>query len=133
MSNKVELSLFLLRISVFLVLFMWTLDKFINPGHAAAVWANFYFMKDMQATVLYVIGAVQMTIILCFLLGIKKNISYLLVFLMHAVSTLSSYHQYLNPYEGVHLLFFAAWPMLAACYALYLLRRSDTMLSLNIK
>jgi putative oxidoreductase len=27
----------------------------------------------------------------------------------------------------VNLLFFAAWPMLAACFALYYLRESDTL------
>ena len=32
---------------------------------------------------------------------------------------------YLEPFD--HLLFFAAWPMLAACFALYLLRDDDTL------
>lgn len=42
------------------------------------------------------------------------------VLLLHGISTLSSYRQYLDPFNN--LLFFAAWPMLAACFALYLLR-----------
>jgi len=46
---------------------------------------------------------------------------------MHTVSTLSSYAQYLDPFNN--LLFFAAWPMLAACVALFLLRGHDTLLS----
>jgi hypothetical protein len=38
---------------------------------------------------------------------------------MHAVSTLSSWKMYLTPFaEGPSLLFFAAWPMLAACVTL---------------
>ena len=47
--------------------------------------------------------------------------------LFHSISTLSSYKQYFAPFEGPNLLFFAAWPMLAACLALYLLRDLDTM------
>lgn len=35
--------------------------------------------------------------------------------------------QYLHPFEGVNLLLFAAWPMLAACLALYALRDADTL------
>ena len=48
---------------------------------------------------------------------------------MHTVSTLSSWRQYLDPFDN--LLFFAAWPMLAACIALYLLRDHDNLLSIN--
>jgi hypothetical protein len=47
------------------------------------------------------------------------------VFLFHAISTLASFPMYLNPAEG--RLFFAAWPMLAACFALYVLRDRDTL------
>lgn len=49
--------------------------------------------------------------------------------LLHAVSTFSSFPQYLDPFKN--LLFFAAWPMLAACIALYLLRDLDTMATTN--
>jgi hypothetical protein len=45
------------------------------------------------------------------------------------MSTLASFSKYLNPAEG--RLYFAAWPMLAACFALYLLRDSDTMFTVS--
>ena len=38
--------------------------------------------------------------------------------LMHAGSTLASYKKYLQPFESPNLLFFAAIPMLAACFVL---------------
>ena len=131
--NKVSLSLFFLRISVFLVFFMWTIDKFINPSHAAVVWEHFYFIKGMETTAIYIVGAVQLVILLGFVLGVKKKICTLLILFMHTVSTLSSYQQYFNPWEGPNLLFFAAWPMLAACFAVYYLRESDNLWSLNIR
>jgi putative oxidoreductase len=77
-----------MRLAVFLVMLMWTLDKFINPGHAGKIFGKFYFIAGLERTVLA----------------------------LHTVST---------------LLFFAAWPMLAGCLMLYLLRDEDVILSLN--
>ncbi len=68
--DRVRLPLFLLRAGVFIVMLMWTLDKFIHPGHAAGVFKKFYSIGG---------------------------------------------------------IFFAAWPMLAACITLYLLRDLDTL------
>ena len=48
---------------------------------------------------------------------------------LHAVSTFSSYQQYINAWDN--LLFFAAWPMLAACVVLYLLREADTLCAVD--
>jgi len=48
---------------------------------------------------------------------------------MHGISTLSSWPRYIAAFDN--LLFFAAWPMLAACVALFLLRDSDTLLSVD--
>jgi len=79
----------------------------------------------------YIIGAVELLIIFGFVLGYRKKVTYGLIFLFHAVSTLSCYNQYMSPFGEMHLLFFAAWPMLAACYALYVLRDQDTLWALN--
>ncbi len=68
-------------------------------------------------------------IIAAFVAGLFKTITYGAVLLMHAGSTLSSWRQYLEPFD--HLLFFAAWPMLAGCVALFLLRKDDTALSFH--
>jgi putative oxidoreductase len=112
-----------------LVMFMWTIDKFINPGHAAKVYEKFYYIAGIESVVMYVLGAVEIIILLLFLVGYKKKYTYGAVLLLHAVSTLSSFKQYLAPFEGPNLLFFAAWPMLAACFMLFLLRDQDKKLS----
>lgn len=121
--NKLEYSLLALRLGVFIVMFMWTLDKFVNPGHAAAIFANFYFLEGIGATVLYALAAIEMVVILMFVAGVARTWTYGAVFLLHGVSTLASFNQYLNPFSN--LLFFAAWPMLAACFALFMLRGHD--------
>lgn len=122
-SDRIPMALFLLRISIFLVMFMWTIDKFINPAHSAKVYEGFYFISLGQ-NAFYIIGAIEMVILAVFLMGYQKKYSYGAVLIFHAVSTLSAYAKYFSPFDN--LLFFAAWPMLAACFALYTLRDLDT-------
>ena len=123
-TQRLRLSLLLLRLGVFLVMLMWTLDKILNPGHAAAVFAGFYGIAAAEAFLLLVAIA-ELVLIAAFVVGLFKRLTYGLVLVLHGVSTLSSFGQYLQPWD--HLLFFAAWPMLAACVALYLLRDHDRL------
>ncbi|MBB3059914.1 hypothetical protein [Microbulbifer rhizosphaerae] len=122
---RIALSLLLLRLGVFLVMLMWTLDKFFNPQHAGRVFENFYFIGGLGENAFTVIGLLELLLLLAFVTGSWKRWSYGLVLLLHAVSTFSSFPQYLDPFKN--LLFFTAWPMLSACIALYLLRDLDTI------
>lgn len=128
---QLPLSLLLLRIGIVVFLAPWIYDKFHDPGHAIGVFEHFYGLGGIAEPLVYAIGALQVLLLVFFALGIARRWSYGLVLLMHAGSTLSSWPQYLNPYDGANLLFFAAWPALAACIALYLLRDHDRMLSLG--
>lgn len=122
-------SLLALRLGVFIVMLMWTLDKFVNPVHAGKVFEAFYGIGWLTQNVSYVIGAVEIILILAFVTGMWRRWTYGAVLLLHTISTLSSYKQYLAPFDN--LLFFAAWPMLAACLALYWLRDWDNLCTLN--
>jgi hypothetical protein len=124
-DKRLGASLLLLRLSVFLVMLMWTLDKFLRPQHAAGVFEHFYAMGGLGSTVFYLLGALELLLLLAFVAGLARRLSYGAVLVLHAVSTLSAWRQYLHPQDGANLLFFAAWPMLAACVALYLLREHD--------
>ena len=133
-KERIGLSLFTLRLGVFLVMAVWTADKFLNPGHAAAVYEHFYFIsKGFAESSMIFIAVVESLILLAFIAGIQKRITYGLVFLLHAVSTLSSWKMYLDPFTIPNILFWAAWPMLAACFTLYLLRDMDTQFTLQSK
>lgn len=127
-DKRLAISLLLLRISVFIVMLVWTLDKFINPEHASAIFKKFYFITISGNQFMYLIGAIELIILIGFVAGIKKRFTYGAVLLFHAVSTFASFPKYLAPYEGANTLFFTAWPMLAACFALYLLREKDIIL-----
>ncbi len=132
-NNKLEKALLSLRLGVFIVMLIWTIDKFVNPEHAAAVYSNFYFITGLDNYMFMIIGIIELVILITFLVGYKKKLSYGIVFLIHAISTLSSYQQYLDPFTSPNLLFFAAWPMLAACFTLYYLRDKDVLWTLGGK
>lgn len=123
-QKRIATALLLLRLGVFIVMFVWTLDKFINPAHSGAVFENFYGIGGLSSTVFAIIGIGQLVVVLAFVAGFMKRISYGIVMILHGISTLSSWQQYLDAFNN--LLFFAAWPMLAACIALYMLRDLDT-------
>ena len=125
-SERIPLALFVLRVSVFLVMLMWTLDKFVRPEHAASVFEHFYGLSSLGASLMYTLAAAESLLLLGFVAGYAQRLTYGAVLILHALSTLSSYRQYLHPFENANFLFFAAWSMLGACFALYTLRDLDT-------
>jgi putative oxidoreductase len=127
--NRVGVALLILRVTVFVVMLIWTIDKFVRPAHAASVYEHFYFLHGLVPTVMCAIGIIEIVILVGFVVGFARTLTYGAVLLFHAVSTLSSFRQYFHPFENVNLLFFAAWPMLGACFTLYYLRDLDTLWS----
>ena len=125
-AHRVSLVLLLTRISIFIAMIIWVIDKFARPDHAADVFQAFYGIGGISSALSYLLGALQLIIMLGFLAGYQKKITYGLVLLMHLASTLVSFPKYIAPFEGANILFFASWPMLAACFALYYLRDLDT-------
>ncbi len=125
--SRLHLTLLFLRLTVFLVMAIWTADKLVRPEHAAAVFKKFYGVAGLGPAAFTAIAAAELALLLAFVAGAWRRITYAAVLLLHAISTLSSYRQYLHPFEGTNLLFFAAWPMLAGCLGLYLLRDHDTL------
>ncbi|MBO1254702.1 hypothetical protein J3L16_03255 [Alteromonas sp. 5E99-2] len=130
-TQRLEWSLLALRVSIFVVIFVWSLDKFFNPGHASKIFEIFYGVQGVAHTLVYVLGAIQVLLALAFLAGFQKRITYGAIFLLHGASTLSSFPQYFDPFNN--LLFFAAWPMWGACFALFMLRALDTKFTVSAK
>ena len=126
-EKRLSLSLLGIRLSVFVVMLMWTVDKFIRPEHAAGVFANFYALGGLGTSVFVILGVLELLLLLAFVTGFARRFSYGAVLLLHAVSTLAAWQQYLHQHEGANMLSFAAWPMLTACVALYALRDFDRL------
>ena len=127
--NRIGVALLVLRVTVFLVMLIWTIDKFVRPAHAASVYEHFYFLRGLGPAIIYAIGVAELVLLIGFVIGFAPRFTYGVVLLLHAVSTFSSLQQYFHPYQGPNILFFAAWPMLGACFALYYLRDLDTIWS----
>ncbi|PYE30872.1 hypothetical protein DFP83_11370 [Idiomarina fontislapidosi] len=127
LEQKLPWALLTLRVGIFIVMFIWAVDKLVNPSHAVAVFEGFYGISGLSTTLANVMGVLQIVLALAFLAGLWKTLTYGVILVMHGMSTFSSFAQYLDAFNN--LLFFAAWPMLAACIALFMLREYDTKLS----
>lgn len=128
--QRISLVLLLLRIGIFLMMVIWAIDKFVRPEHGVAVFSSFYGLESVGLAIVYAIGVFQLALFGCFLVGYRQKITYGLVLLLHGVSTVVSFPVYLNTYAGdpesCNILFWAAFPVLAACFGLYYLRDLDT-------
>ena len=127
-ERKLQISLFGLRLGVFAVMFVWAINRVTNYAHNSKVMSHYYKL-DLSENMLTVLGIVQILILLCFLIGKFKALSYGFVLLTHLGATLASAYWLIPPYERHELLYFGSLPMLAACLALFLLREKDTFLT----
>jgi putative oxidoreductase len=128
MSNsELPVALFILRLGLGVFLLLFGIDKLVAPETTVEVFAQFYGLIVSHGMV-YGAGALEILLGLAFLVGLWKTLSYGLGLLLHAVSTLATYHELLSPF-GTNHLFLAAVPVLAAFIALFQLRRHDTLWS----
>lgn len=129
-EKRLQISLLGLRIGVFVVFMAWTLDKIVNFKHNSGM-IKHYYNVDVSETFLLVLGVAELILLLAFLAGKYKTLTYGVVLFAHTVTTLVSGKRLFPPYEIHQLLYFGALPMLAACLALFLLRERDTMMTID--
>ncbi len=65
----------LLRLSVFLVMLMWTIDKFARPEHASSIYQDFYAIGGLSAGVIYLIGLIELAILIGFVLWFSQALN----------------------------------------------------------
>ena len=128
-DRRLAACLLLLRLSVGLVMLVWAFDKILNPSHGGAVLESFYGVSLADNSAIRALGVVQGLIVIAFLIGFARTWTYGAVLLMHGTTALISWSAYLEPLKNI--LFFAAWPMLAACITLFLLRDHDRIASVS--
>ncbi|MBS0349774.1 MAG: hypothetical protein JSR33_01065 [Proteobacteria bacterium] len=129
MKKPLPVCLFLLRLAIFALMLVWAIDKFLRPLSEAAMYHKAYHLPPIPLFVMYVIGCIQILLASCFMLGIQKTLTTGLVLLGMIIYTVASYRLYLPIFHNDNLLFVLAWPMLAVCLCLFLLRREDTLLA----
>lgn len=129
MSERDRAALAILRFGLGVFLLLWSIDKIVAPESTVAIFEHFY-RTSISATLAPMVGVAEGLLSLAILLGLWKTATYGLGLLLHAISTVSSYAQLLDPFGDNHL-FIAGIPVLAAFVALFLLRDHDTKWSLG--
>ena len=133
MTDRLRIPFFLLRLSIAVFLLQWTIEKFVRPEHTRDI---FKWMYNLQIDPAWapIMGAVELVIVLSFLAGFQKRISYALVFVMHFISVSSTWeimlHPYTSPVPGRNL-YMTAVPVLVAMGMLYRLRDLDSLWSVD--
>ncbi len=107
--------------------------RFIDGGAAAKGISKKYYFFEQPDVLTLVIGVLWLILLTAFLVGFKKKISYLLVFLIHLVGTLFSLRFMIPGTENFVPTFMAAIPTLMAMFLLWKLRAEDTLLSVGGK
>ena len=129
-ERKLQWGLFSLRVGIAVVFLAWTIDKIVNYSHNSGMIKHYYFVEVSQP-ILLAIGIAELVLILLFIAGKFKNVTYALILVFHLVTTIASAKRLLPPYVIHQLLYFGSIPMLAACICLYLNRESDTLFTLG--
>jgi len=131
MTKNLKVPLFLTRLSIALFLFPWVLMRLTKVEAGAGLFEKYYFIKGMPNAVALIIAIFWAILLLAFLSGFKKRISYGLVFLLHTLGTLMTLPYLIPGTENFKILFMAAIPTIAAMGLLYILRDQDTLLSID--
>ena len=109
MSNQTALarSLLALRVSIFVVMAVWTIDKLLDPEHTRLIIQQFYGLRRVSAATARTLGIIELALLVAFVSGLWRRWTYGIVLLLHAASTFGSFREYLTPWRDDHLMFFA--------------------------
>jgi uncharacterized membrane protein YphA (DoxX/SURF4 family) len=86
-EKRDALGLLLLRLGLAWFLFVWAVNKIIEPGQYVRIWGYFHGL-DIGANLPYFMGGVQILICIAAALGLWRSVSYGLLFAMHLVTVI---------------------------------------------
>jgi putative oxidoreductase len=125
LAQSLARALVILRVTLGIFLLQWGIEKFVVPVNTPAIWGHFYGMSVPPATA-YLLGAAELAIAVCVLLGVFRTVAYGAALGLHTVTVLVSWRELLNPWgDPINHLFIASVPVLGAFAALFLLRHWD--------
>ena len=131
MTRNLKLPLFLTRLSIAIFLFPWVLMRLTKVESGAGLFEKYYFIKGMPNAAALLIAIFWAVVLLAFVSGFKKRISYGVVFILHGLGTLMTLPYLIPGTENFKILFMAAIPTIAAMGLLYILRDQDTILTID--
>ncbi|MDF2366342.1 DoxX family membrane protein [Sneathiella sp.] len=128
-DTRDAVALLILRLGLAWFLFVWAVNKIIEPGQYMRIWGYFHGI-DIGATMPYVMGTAQIVICVMAALGLWRILSYGLLFLMHLVTVIVIFPSLIAPFvieDGfpVNRNNAIALAALAGFASLWLLRHRD--------
>lgn len=145
-QRRIEFSLFIIRITAAIFLGLWATLKFHHPSWTQNIFKGSYKLgslglETLPPEVSYLLGTIQILIVLAFALGLWRTWTYGLMMLMSAAGVMGSLGSYVGFNEAGELianyakyprnLMLTAIPTLGALIALFILRDMDNLLSLS--
>lgn len=123
------MAVLVLRLGLTWFLFVWAVNKVIEPGQYARIWGYFHGI-DIGANMPYFMGGAQALICIAAALGLWRILSYGLLFTMHLVTVIVIFPSLIDPFaieEGfpVNRNSAIALAALGGFAALWLLRHRD--------
>lgn len=131
MTDKIKLPLFVTRLLIFIFLLPWVVMRFTTPDSSKGIAAKYYKISEMSDILNTAIGVFWVLLLIAFLFGFKKKISYLLVLLLHTVGTLFTLPYLIPGSENFKIMFYAAMPTIGAMWLLFALRDHDTIMTID--
>jgi hypothetical protein len=129
-EKKLALVLVFLRFSLGVFLMCVTLEYFVDPVGALKVWNQLYPIQ-MTGSWVPIIGILLLVLCIFFILGAFRVISYAIVVMLQLITVVASFKSLISPsgmemVDRVSFLYYASGiPLLAAFFALFLLRHYD--------
>jgi len=96
-SKRDALALLILRLGLSWFLFVWGVNKIIEPGQYVRIWGYFHGI-DIGATMPYFMGGAQVVICIAAALGLWRIVSYALLFIMHLVTVIVIFPTLIDPF-----------------------------------
>lgn len=110
---------------------MWASLKFYRPEWMVNVFRNVYGQAWVTQDLAFLVGGLQMAIVIAFLIGFARKYVYGFIVLMHATGVIGSYANLINFTKYPNNLLWTSVATLGALIALFLLRESDNLFSVS--
>lgn len=126
MPRHLPLALLIIRLSAGAFLAIWASLKFYRPEWMVNVFRNTYKLDFITQDYAFAVGALQMLVVILFIIGFQRTILYSFTALMHSAGVIGSLPALLFKFTNYpQNLLWTSVPTLGALIALYLLREHD--------
>ncbi len=124
-------ALLLLRISIGILMIIWSLDKLLNPEHSQFVMETHYINVVVSMTLFMVFGLVQIIFGTLVVFGYLRSVAYPLLILGTAVTLVAVFRSVIDPwgwyFQESNVLFYPSLIIFAGAIVLYAFRSQDTL------